>query len=463
MAMLNVERESGDTQRTSDAQNTPEAIVSERFSKLLSKSFLDSCPALTEGFRSNRPCPHVIIEEFLEPNFCTQLLNQFPVCDGRVLELFRRNGNRGGKSKVRDLRALGESYIQLDDLLKSTFFIDLISRITGIPDLIYDPTYYGGGTHESLNGERLLPHIDYNYHPETGSYRRLNLLVYLNKGWQTDWGGNFDLHSDPLNLEEDEVTSCRVGFNNAVILETSSKSWHGFGSIELPEDQIANSRKSIAVYYYTKKAPDYDTDLNRSTVYVDEPLPQRFSVGYRLDSRDLVKLRELFQIRGWHSRELLDEVINFGLGFVNWLKTDYDLNQQDVDRIEELLGTIDLLVDRLERDHLRLRNPGKDAESNEASWLRIERTVQGNKPCKDGAELRPRHGRDEAEATAREGRIARLETEAIEGQERTAELEANLTERTQEAEELEKQLTAMRNSTIWRSTAPLRYLLSKLR
>lgn len=262
MAMLNVERESGDTQRTSDAQNTPEAIVSERFSKLLSKSFLDSCPTLTEGFRSNRPCPHVIIEEFLEPNFCTQLLNQFPVCDGRVLELFRRNGNRGGKSKVRDLRALGESYIQLDDLLKSTFFIDLISRITGIPDLIYDPTYYGGGTHESLNGERLLPHIDYNYHPETGSYRRLNLLVYLNKGWQTDWGGNFDLHSDPLNLEEDEVTSCRVGFNNAVILETSSKSWHGFGSIELPEDQIANSRKSIAVYYYTKKAPDYDTDLN---------------------------------------------------------------------------------------------------------------------------------------------------------------------------------------------------------
>ena len=39
MAMLNVERESGDTQRTSDAQNTPDAIVSERFSKLLSKAF----------------------------------------------------------------------------------------------------------------------------------------------------------------------------------------------------------------------------------------------------------------------------------------------------------------------------------------------------------------------------------------------------------------------------------------
>src|SRR5215469_8249179 len=120
-----------------------EPVGSEPFSSLLSKGFRDSCGELTKTFRSNRPCPHVCIDQLLEPTFCTQLLSQFPLCDGKVLETFRRNGNRGGKSKVQDIRALGQSFVQLDDLLRSKLFIDLLGRITGIPDLIYDPNYYG--------------------------------------------------------------------------------------------------------------------------------------------------------------------------------------------------------------------------------------------------------------------------------------------------------------------------------
>lgn len=92
-------------------------------------------------------------------------------------------------------------------------------------------------------------------------------------------GGNLDLHSDPLNPEVNQVTKCSVGFNNCVILETSSKSWHGFPAIELPESDVENSRKCIAVYYYTQEVPDYDTKLNRSTVYIDEPLPDHIRAG----------------------------------------------------------------------------------------------------------------------------------------------------------------------------------------
>lgn len=117
------------------------------------------------------------------------MLEEFPECGIEVKNAFNRNGKRGGKHKVQEIRRLGDAYVRLDDLLRSKYFLQLLSNITGIQNLIYDPNYYGGGTHESLNGERLLPHLDYNYHPETGWYRRLNLLIYLNHGWKNEWGG----------------------------------------------------------------------------------------------------------------------------------------------------------------------------------------------------------------------------------------------------------------------------------
>jgi len=154
---------------------------------LLSKSFLESCRVLSKQFSSNSPCPHVFIEQVFDKEFCAQLLEQFPECGIEVKNAFNRNGKRGGKHKVQEIRRLGDAYVRLDDLLRSKYFLQLLSNITGIQNLIYDPNYFGGGTHESLNGERLLPHLDYNYHPETGWYRRLNLLIYLNHGWKNEW------------------------------------------------------------------------------------------------------------------------------------------------------------------------------------------------------------------------------------------------------------------------------------
>ena len=64
---------------------------------------------------------------------------------------------------------------------------------------------------------------------------------------------------------------------------------------------------------------------------------------------------------------------------------------------------------------------------------------------------------------AGEARVRELEAETTARDQRIAELEAEATARTQEDERLGEQLKAIRNSTIWRATAPLRYLLNKLR
>ena len=67
-------------------------------------------------------------------------------------------------------------------------FLELVSRISGIPDLILDPKMYGGGTHDNQHGQELDPHVDFNYDEAQQLHRRLNLIVYMNKEWSQRMG-----------------------------------------------------------------------------------------------------------------------------------------------------------------------------------------------------------------------------------------------------------------------------------
>ena len=87
-------------------------------------------------------------------------------------------------------------------------------------------------------------HLDYSLHPVTGKERRLNLILYLNDGWDESWGGE-------LELWDGTFTSCRVKvpplFNRAVLFRTSDLSYHGLPRpLRCPK---TTGRKSLAVYY----------------------------------------------------------------------------------------------------------------------------------------------------------------------------------------------------------------------
>src|SRR4051812_12636846 len=102
-----------------------------------------------------------------------RLLAEFPSFDARkaVNEL----GEPGRKAVQSALADVGPAYRKFDELIRSPQFLELISRLTGIPRLLYDPEYVGGGTHENLDGQDLDLHVDFNYHPSRGFHRRLNL------------------------------------------------------------------------------------------------------------------------------------------------------------------------------------------------------------------------------------------------------------------------------------------------
>ena len=265
---------------------------------MISQETLARAAAIRNAYQGAKPFRHVCLDGFLEPGMAEQLLAEFPAFD----PVLARNefGEVGGKAVNTDLRNIGPAYLEFYDYMCSPRFLDAMSGMLGVPDLLFDPGMYGGGTHENLGGQELDPHIDFNYDPRRKLHRRMNLLIYLNKEWDLSWGGGIELHSDPRDWDRDLIKSFNCEFNRAVIFETNEHSWHGFPRIQLPPDKRDLSRKCISIYLYTKTRPQQEIAPPHSTFYVQRPLPKHIAPGHTLTAGDVDEIKRLMIFRdGW--------------------------------------------------------------------------------------------------------------------------------------------------------------------
>lgn len=272
---------------------------------LSSETLLDT-DASAQRFVAARPFRHVTIPGFLRRDLCQRLLEDFPRFEDR--HALNEMGEVGGKAVRMDVRDVSPAYRELDAFLQTPEFLGYVSRVTGIPSLLYDPDYVGGGTHENRDGQALDAHVDFNYHPRTGWHRRLNLIVYLNPEWEDGWGGSLELHSDPWNPSRNEVVGIPPLFNDCVIFETTETSWHGFRAIRLPAEKASLSRKSFAIYLYTLERAAEETAPPHATVYVPDSMPDHMHAGHVLDEEDRRDLQQRFarlrsQLRYLYERE----------------------------------------------------------------------------------------------------------------------------------------------------------------
>ncbi|MGA2870863.1 MAG: 2OG-Fe(II) oxygenase, partial [Verrucomicrobiota bacterium] len=149
-------------------------------------------PDLSRRYRENKPCPHILLRDFLNPETALVMAQQFPQPNSDAWTQYKHaNENKLGMPK----RELFPTTIgAVVDELNSPEFVAWISKLTGIPNLMADPMLEGGGLHQSGPGGYLNVHTDFSmHHFHTHWHRRVNLILYLNPGWKEEWGGSLEL------------------------------------------------------------------------------------------------------------------------------------------------------------------------------------------------------------------------------------------------------------------------------
>lgn len=225
-------------------------------------------------YQNASPFPSIFLEDFIEEEAANKALDAFPkVQDEGWIHYVHVNEKKHGLNK-RDL--LPEPIREVIDAFNSKEFVAALSDFTGIPNLIADDMLEGGGLHQTQRGGFLNIHADFTVHPHKENLRRrVNLILYLNKDWKEEYGGD-------LELWDREMKACGVKiaplFNRAVIFNTDETSYHGLPDpMTCPEDR---TRKSIALYYFTEetskpklRTTDYQarpTDTNKFMIWLDK-------------------------------------------------------------------------------------------------------------------------------------------------------------------------------------------------
>lgn len=218
--------------------------------KMLNKNLDDLAIEYQNKYQNATPFPNISFTDFFDEKFLDSVLAEFP--DLNSIESEKFENKREKKLAGKGDQGFGENTMRLMYFLNSEKFLRFLQKLTGIKEtLIGDPYFIGGGLHEIKSGGYLKVHADFNKHKTIGLDRRINVLVYLNKDWKSEWGGQFEL----WNREMTEcVKKVEPSFNTLALFSTSDTSYHGLPDpIKCPK---SNSRKSLALYYYTNGRSD---------------------------------------------------------------------------------------------------------------------------------------------------------------------------------------------------------------
>ena len=207
-----------------------------------------------------KPFPYVVFDNFFDPALLDRVLAEFP----KPGEIKWQRFNNEHEIKLASVSesSFGPTTRLLLYHLNSITFLEFLSSVTGIANLIPDACFDGGGLHQIVRGGKLAVHADFNKHPRYGLDRRLNLLLYLNKDWREEYGGLFELWNRDMTRCEAKILPL---FNRLVVFGTTDFTYHGHPDpLQCPEGM---TRKSLALYYFSNGRSAEEISGEHSTLF----------------------------------------------------------------------------------------------------------------------------------------------------------------------------------------------------
>ncbi len=258
-----------------------------RMGDLMLESFLplarmkEALPSAHDSYMRAQPFPHVVLDDFLNPRLLDGVLSEFPKPGQIRWEHF--DNSREIKLASAKEANFGSITRLLFYHLNSITFLEFLSGVTGIENLIPDPSFDGGGLHQIVRGGKLGIHADFNKHPKYDLDRRLNVILYLNKDWREEYGGHLELWDRSMSRCEAKMLPV---FNRLMIFGTTDFTYHGHPDpLQCPEGM---TRKSLALYYFSNGRPAEEVSGAHSTLFRGRHEGE-FRVSMRQRMRNLAK------------------------------------------------------------------------------------------------------------------------------------------------------------------------------
>jgi hypothetical protein len=216
---------------------------------------------LREQYLRADPFPHIVLDGLFEDAVLERVLDAFP--KPSEMEWLRFDSPTEKKlgfwHEQSSIAPVVRAFLDALNGFETLLFLE---ALTGIEGLIPDPYFGGGGVHQIESGGFLKIHADFNVHPKLRLDRRANMLIYLNRDWDEEWGGHLELWNASMTERRQRIAPL---FNRTVIFSTSDTSFHGHPDPLRTPPGI--TRKSVSLYYYTAGRPEEERSAPHDTIF----------------------------------------------------------------------------------------------------------------------------------------------------------------------------------------------------
>jgi hypothetical protein len=202
-----------------------------------------SVDELLHEYQSAKPFPYHVLDNLFPTAMLDSLLDELPPFTSE--KWVHERYDTLVKSNLRSATDLGDQAYQFTSFLHSAGFLYFLTAITGIKALLPDPYLTGGGYHVVPSGGKFDVHADRNTDHHSGLERRLAMLIYLNKDWSPECGGQLELWNADGSKCEKVLDPL---YNRTVIFEIGDKNFHAVRPVPAGLDF---KRRSFAIYFHT--------------------------------------------------------------------------------------------------------------------------------------------------------------------------------------------------------------------